>query len=49
MAKLERTDKPVSVFLEELGEGALGVPEIQRSYVVNPALYFYELNYFYEK
>ncbi|OGC41999.1 hypothetical protein A2Y85_07000 [candidate division WOR-3 bacterium RBG_13_43_14] len=35
MAKLERTDKPVSVLLEELGEGALGLPEIQRSYVWN--------------
>ena len=29
MAKLERTDKPVSVLIEELGEGALGLPEIQ--------------------
>ena len=35
MAKLERTDKPVSVLLEELGEGVLGLPEIQRSYVWN--------------
>jgi len=35
MAKLERTDKPVSVLLEELEEGALGLPEIQRSYVWN--------------
>jgi hypothetical protein len=35
MARLERTDKPVSVLLEELGEGALGLPEIQRSYVWN--------------
>lgn len=35
MAKLERTDKPVSVLLEELKEGALGLPEIQRSYVWN--------------
>ncbi|HPT58194.1 MAG TPA: DUF262 domain-containing protein [Fervidobacterium sp.] len=35
MAKLERTDKPVSVLLEELGKGALGLPEIQRSYVWN--------------
>ena len=35
MAKLERTDKPVNVLLEELGEGALGLPEIQRSYVWN--------------
>jgi len=35
MAKLERTDKPVSVLLEELGEGTLGLPEIQRSYVWN--------------
>jgi len=35
MAKLERTDKPVSILLEELGEGALGLPEIQRGYVWN--------------
>lgn len=35
MAKLERTDKPVSVLLEELGRGELGFPEIQRSYVWN--------------
>ncbi|HID93475.1 MAG TPA: DUF262 domain-containing protein, partial [bacterium (Candidatus Stahlbacteria)] len=35
MAKLERTDKPVSVLLEELVKGALGLPEIQRSYVWN--------------
>lgn len=35
MAKLERTDKLVSVLLEELREGALGLPEIQRSYVWN--------------
>jgi len=35
MAKLERTDKPVSVLLEELGGGVLGLPEIQRSYVWN--------------
>jgi uncharacterized protein with ParB-like and HNH nuclease domain len=35
MAKLERTDKPVSVLLEELGKGVLGLPEIQRSYVWN--------------
>lgn len=32
MAKLERTDKPVSVLLEE---EALGLPEIQRGYVWN--------------
>jgi len=35
MAKLERTDKSVSVLLEELGRGELGLPEIQRSYVWN--------------
>ena len=35
MAKLERTDKPVSVLLEELSGGILGLPEIQRSYVWN--------------
>jgi len=35
MAKLERTDKPVSVLLEELARGELGLPEIQRSYVWN--------------
>lgn len=35
MAELERTDKPVSVLLRELGEGVLGLPEIQRSYVWN--------------
>lgn len=33
MAKLERTDKPVSVLLEELRKGELGLPEIQRGYV----------------
>ncbi|MBM3242483.1 DUF262 domain-containing protein [Candidatus Poribacteria bacterium] len=35
MAKLERTDKPVSVLLEELERGELGLPEIQRSYIWN--------------
>ncbi len=35
MAKLERTDKPVSVLLEELKRGELGLPEIQRGYVWN--------------
>jgi len=35
MAKLERTDKPVSVLLEELARGELGLPEIQRGYVWN--------------
>ena len=35
MAKLERTDKPVSVLLEELERGELGLPEIQRGYVWN--------------
>ena len=33
MAKLERTDKPVSVLLEEMKDGILGLPEIQRNYV----------------
>ena len=35
MAKLERTDKPVNVLLEELSKGELGLPEIQRGYVWN--------------
>jgi len=35
MAKLERTDKPVSVLLEELKRGELSLPEIQRGYVWN--------------
>ena len=35
MAKLERTDKPVTVLLEELKKGELGLPEIQRGYVWN--------------
>ncbi len=35
MAKLERTDKPISVLLEELDKGELGLPEIQRGYVWN--------------
>ena len=35
MAKLERTDKPVNVLLEELGKGEIGLPEIQRGYVWN--------------
>lgn len=35
MAKLERTDKPVDVLLDELGKGELGLPEIQRGYVWN--------------
>lgn len=33
MAKLERTDKPVNVLLEELGKGEIRLPEIQRGYV----------------
>jgi len=32
---LERTDKPVSVLLEELSKGEIGLPEIQRGYVWN--------------
>ena len=35
MAKLERTDKPVSVLLEELSKDEIGLPEIQRGYVWN--------------
>ncbi len=35
MAKLERTDRPVSVLLDELKKGELGLPEIQRGYVWN--------------
>ena len=35
MAKLERTDKPANVLIEELGKGELGLPEIQRGYVWN--------------
>lgn len=35
MAKLERTDKPVSVLLEELKRRELSLPEIQRGYVWN--------------
>lgn len=35
MARLERTDKPVSVLLEELSKGEVGLPEIQRGYVWN--------------
>lgn len=35
MAKLERTDKPINVLIEEIGNGILGLPEIQRSYVWN--------------
>lgn len=35
MAKLERTDKPVNVLLDELSKGELGFPEIQRGYVWN--------------
>ena len=33
MAKLERTDKPVSILLDELSTGVLGLPEIQRGYI----------------
>lgn len=35
MARLERTDKPVNVLLEELSKGELALPEIQRGYVWN--------------
>lgn len=35
MANLERTDKSVSILLEELETGILGLPEIQRNYVWN--------------
>ena len=33
MAKLERTEKPISVIIEERRRGELGLPEIQRGYV----------------
>ena len=33
MAKLERTEKPINVILEECQRGELGLPEIQRGYV----------------
>lgn len=33
MAKLERTDKPINVIVEERQRGELGLPEIQRGYV----------------
>jgi len=33
MARLERTERPVGVLLEQLSRGELGLPEIQRSYV----------------
>ena len=33
MAKLERTEKPISVIIEERKVGDLGLPEIQRGYV----------------
>lgn len=37
MAELERTDKPVSILVNEFKDGVLGVPEIQRNYVWSPA------------
>jgi len=33
MAKLERTEKPINVIIEERQSGELGLPEIQRGYV----------------
>lgn len=33
MADLERTNKPVSVLINDFQDGILGVPEIQRDYV----------------
>lgn len=33
MAKLERTEKPINVIIEERRRGELGLPEIQRGYV----------------
>ena len=33
MAKLERTEKPINVIIEERLRGELGLPEIQRGYV----------------
>ena len=35
MARLERTDKPVSVLLSDFGEGVLKLPEMQRGYEWN--------------
>jgi hypothetical protein len=35
MAKLERTDKPISVLIDEINDGSLGLPEIQRGYEWN--------------
>lgn len=35
MAKLERTDKPVNVLIEDISSGGVGLPEIQRGYVWN--------------
>jgi len=36
MAKLERTEKPINVIIEERQRGELGLPEIQRGYVWKP-------------
>jgi len=33
MAKLERTEKPINVIIDERQGGELGLPEIQRGYV----------------
>jgi len=35
MAKLERTDKPISVLVDEIRKGYGSLPEIQRGYVWN--------------
>jgi hypothetical protein len=37
MVRLERTDKPISVLVDELKSGTLGLPEIQRTYEWNPS------------
>lgn len=36
MAKLERTEKPINVIIDELKRNEIGLPEIQRGYVWKP-------------
>ena len=36
MAKLERTEKPIDVIIDELKRNEVGLPEIQRGYVWKP-------------
>jgi len=36
MAKLERTEKPINVIIDELKRNEIGLPEIQRGYVWRP-------------